>query len=147
MLAHGIIARGPIEALDQAKGRVVLLGKAFSFGGSVAQMKALGARLASGESILATVTGAPAQNGVIKATTLSLSNGTYVPGTTEVMIVGTVKTVEEGIGAISIDGLRIDYSAILASGGVQFVPGQLVAVLGVRSAPNMPLIASAIKAL
>jgi hypothetical protein len=147
MLARGVIAHGPIDSLDVAQGRVVLLGKVYRFGGSVAQMEALSSRLASGETVLATVTGAPDHTGAMKATALSLSNSQYVPGSTEIMLVGRVRTVEASVGTMSVGGLRVDYSAVLATADVQLAPGQVIAVIGVRSAPDLPLVASSVKVL
>ena len=147
MLSRGVIAHGPIDSLDAERGQVVLLGKAYQFGGSVEQMEALSSRLAGGENVLATVTGAPDHTGAMKATALSLSNSQYVPGSTEVMVVGKVKTVQASVATMIIGGLRIDYAAVLATANVQFAPGQVIAVIGVRSAPNMPLVASSVKVL
>ena len=147
MLARGVIAHGPIDSVDATKGRLVVLGKTLRFGGSVSQINALANRLATGEVILATVTGSRDKKGTLQSTSILLSDGPFVPGSTDVMIVGPIKAVESATGTIILNGLRIDYSALLSSGQMEFRPGQVVAAIGVRVAPNMPLIASTIKVL
>ena len=145
MLARGVIVHGPVDSLDQTHGRISVLGQSFKFGGTKAQMSSLANRIATGEVIVATVTGAPDQAGTPRAQTLSLSTGLYVPGSTPVMIVGKVRSVDTGVGAITVGRSRIDYSAVLTAGTANLSPGQIVAVIGVRSAPDLPLVAASLK--
>jgi hypothetical protein len=93
------------------------------------------------------VTGAFDSKGALKAKAMSLSGRQYVPGSTDVMVVGKVRTVDASLGIITIGSLAVDYSAALAAGAIQFAPGQIVAIFGVQSAPKAPLIASSIKTL
>ena len=147
MLARGIVGYGPIESLDPATGLVVVLGQTFRFGGTPDQMKLLRDRIAVGETIIAAVTGAVDSKGALRAQTMSLSDRQYVPGSTIVMVVGKVRAVDASLGTIAVGSLQVDYSAALAAGNVQFVQGQMVAIIGVQSAQGMPLTASSIKAL
>ena len=147
MLARGTVAHGPIESLDPAKGLIVVLGQTFRFGGTAAQMKLIGDRISTGETILVSVTGAVDSKGSLRVKGMSLSARQYVPGATDVMVVGKVRTVDASLGIMTVGSLRVDYAAALASGAMQFSPGQMVAIFGVQSAPRMPLIASSIKTL
>ena len=147
MLARGVVAYGPIESLDPAKGLVVVLGQTFRFGGTADQMTLLKDRIAIGETILATVSGTVDSRGALRVKAMSLSDRQYVPGSTSVMVVGKVRTVDASLGAIAIGSLQVDYSAALAAGNIQFVQGQMVAIIGVQTAQGMPLTASSIKAL
>jgi hypothetical protein len=110
-------------------------------------MKLLMDRIAIGESILATVTGAIDSKGSLRVKAMSLSGRQYVPGSTDVMLVGRVRTVNASLGTITVGSVQINYSAALAAGSLQFAPGQMVAIVGFQSAQGMPLIASSIKTL
>ena len=147
MLASGIVAQGPIESLDPTKSLVVVLGQTFRFGGTAEQMKLLRDRIAAGEAIIAAVNGAVDGTGAIRVKAMSLSGRQYVPGSTSVMIVGKVQSVDASRGSMTVGKLQVDYSAALAAGVIQLTPGQLVAIVGVQSASDMPLIVYSIKPL
>ena len=147
MLASGLVAQGPVESLDPTKSLVVVLGQTFRFGGTAEQMKLLRDRIAAGETILAAVNGAVDSTGAVRVKAMSLSSRQYVPGSTGVMIVGKVQSVDASRGSMTVGKLQVDYSAALAAGVIQLTPGQMVAMIGVQSASDMPLIVSSIKAL
>jgi hypothetical protein len=110
-------------------------------------MKVLRDRVAIGETILATVSGAVDSKGALRVNAMSLPDLQYVSGSTNVMVVGKVRAVDAGLGTIVIGSLQVDYSAALAAGNMQFALGQMVAIIGVQSAHGMRLTASSIKAL
>jgi len=78
---------------------------------------------------------------------MTLSTAQYVPGASKVLLVGTIAQVNSAVGTLALGGLSVDYSAALAAGSERIVAGQTIAVIGVQSAPNMPLVASAIQIL
>jgi hypothetical protein len=78
---------------------------------------------------------------------MSLRTDQYVPGSSSVFVVGKVSVLNSSVGSLNIGGLKVDYSALLSSGSMQIREGQIVAVMGVQSAPNMPIFASAIRKL
>jgi hypothetical protein len=78
---------------------------------------------------------------------MHLSSELYTRGTSTVALIGTVSRVDSAVGTITIGDLKVDYTALLASGQGQPAAGQTVAVIGVQSSPNAALVASSLKTL
>jgi hypothetical protein len=133
--------------VDVSSRVIRVLGQNFATGATPMQMAMLEQRIASGSTVPAVVNGKVDRTGVAKARTMSLYSAQYVPGSSSVFVIGKVTLERSSVGSLNIGGLKVDYSALLSSGSVQIREGQTVAVIGVQSAPNMPLVASALRQL
>jgi hypothetical protein len=64
------------------------------------------------------VDGSIVSPGWLYADTLSVSNGTYVPGAHEVFVMGTPSSFDSDLGQAKLGELTIDYNAALSGGSI-----------------------------
>jgi hypothetical protein len=144
-VAKGIVAYGPIESVDVAKGQIRVLGQTYGAGSNTASLAALADHIASGYTVVAKVVGKPNKQGTAKASNLLLTSDTYTPGATSVLVSGTISRVSAETAQFTVGKLVVDYSGLLADGLVEVVPGQSVGISGVQVASGSALQAHAIK--
>jgi hypothetical protein len=101
--------------------------------------------MAGGSVVLATITGKVSRKGGTPlAESMAFSDEIYVPGSTQVQVLGKVRQVSPELGTFKVGGLTVDYTALLAQGTIAVKQGQIVAISGLQSGKGLPLQAVAI---
>ena len=147
-LSAGVVTHGPIESIDLVKGQITVLGQTYQGQTGSPALDAIAGQLATGSTLLVTVTGhANRKGGSPRVTAMSFSQEQYVAGATVVQVVGKVGKVSPELGSLKIGNLSVDYSALLAKGELTIRQGQVIAVAGVQASKTQPLQALAVVAL
>ena len=142
-----VIARGPVDYVDTTTGRVQVMGQEVVTVGRVSLLQDLSVRIGAGEVVTATVYGSLRANGKPNPKSLRFSKEPQIPGVTTVTVLGLVQRVDRAHATLVVGGVTVDYTPLLASGPVDFSPGTVVEVSGVRFSANDPLLASSVLAL
>ena len=142
-VASGMIAKGPVEAVDAPSGYIQVLGQRYKAAANAAKIREVSAQVASGIVVTASVYGRHDRGGV-QANSIVFSMEEYVPGVTTVFVLGRVDHTDGSRAEIRIRGLAIDYSALLAAGDVTIGTGGMVAIAGSIASPNAALVPSSI---
>ena len=146
-VASGVLVSGPVEAVDIASGKIRVVGQLFSTPAGDRVLKELQDILASGTTVTATAYGTVSSSDKPRAKAMVFSVQQHVPGVTTVFVVGTVHNVDNLKARFAVGGLTVDFSAILAAGSMVLNERSIVAVAGVRSSPEAPLVATSLHTL
>ncbi len=105
--AGGIVLSGPVDSIDTVNGVFKSMG----------QVVMASHDMLSGMSVgdLVSVEGSVVAAGWLYADGVSVSQDLYVPGATEVLVMGILSSVDLATGTAQIGGLTIDYTASLGS--------------------------------
>jgi len=95
---------GPVEAYDAKHLTARILGQTVLFQHATA--------LAVGDS--ASVVGTINANGVIVATNVK-DEGLYIPGSSAIFLSGRVQKVNAAVGTVTVNGVTVDYTALMAN--------------------------------
>ena len=143
LIARGVIAKGPVEALDSRTGYLMVLGQAYRTEKNSAAVRELQALLQTGATVTAVVSGA-IRRGTPKATAISFVVEEYVPGVTPVFLIGKVDRLNLSTAEIGIRGLSIDRTSLLSAGQTSLAVGDIVLVTGSVPARGAALTATSI---
>jgi hypothetical protein len=131
---------GPIESVDQARGTITVLGRKFQLPSGNAGSQILSS-YASGTSLQIAVLGSLSTAGKMANLRVQMLAAPYVPGVSEVVLTGLVQAVDMSTGLAVINGISVDYNALLATRANAIRVGNLVTVRG-----TMPQAGQAINA-
>ena len=142
-VAKGAVLQGPIEKVDVESGRLTVLGKSFSAGPRGPALAQLADQIASGASVTGAILGSLDDRSRVRVNGLVVLPTQYVAGHSKVMVIGKVSELRNSIGLAVVDGIAVDYTALLSQAHIDLKPGDLVMALGVQAAAGAPLQAAA----
>jgi len=133
-----LVVVGPVEAYDAKHLTARILGQTVLF------QHATGLSVGDSASVIGTINA----NGVIVATSVK-NEGLYIPGSSAIFLSGRVQKVNASVGTVTVNGVTVDYTALLASnlvapsvgtelavGGTQPTIGGVVLAFGVNGGGN-----------
>ena len=119
-----LLLRGPIEAIDAATSRILVLGQWIPVSATQLSVSKVGQFVAVYGSLTSS------GNYAISAL-LHINSIRYVPGATSVYIKGLVSSADQSTGALRIGSLAVDYTAALSQrSGLVISKGETVALRG-----------------
>jgi len=137
---------GPVEAFDPKHHSARVLGQTV--------ILQHGVELGIGDVV--SVVGTSGADGVIAATTVK-DQGIYVPGSSTVFVSGQVQKVNKSVGTLTVNGITVDFTALMATdavtpavgskvqiGGTQPALGGIVLANGINGGGNNAVVASGI---
>src|SRR3569833_2819845 len=116
-----LVVTGPVEAYDATHLTARILKQTVSLPKAIT--------LIVGDS--ASVVGSIDANGVFVATTVS-DLGVYVPGSSAVFLSGQIQKVNTSVGTVTVNGVTVDYTALLANGPLELSVGSKFTVSGTQ---------------
>jgi hypothetical protein len=128
-----LVVVGPVEAYDAKHLTARILGQTVLFQHSI--------DLAVGDS--ASVVGVFNASGVIVATTIK-NEGLYVPGSSAIFLSGRVQKVNASVGNVTVNGVTVDYTALMANNQVAPSVGAQVTIGGTQPALGGIVLASGV---
>jgi hypothetical protein len=128
-----LVVVGPVEAYDAKHLTARILGQTVLFQHAV--------DLAVGDS--ASVVGAFNASGVIVATSIKIE-GLYVPGSSAVFLSGRVQKVNASVGNVTVNGVTVDYTALMANNQVAPSVGAQVTIGGTQPTLGGVVLASGV---
>ena len=142
-VAKGAVLQGPIEKVDVENGRLTVLGKSYNAGVRGPALAQLADQVASGASVTGAILGSFDDRSRVRVTGLVVLPAQYVAGQSKVMVMGRVSKVRNSIGLALVNGVAVDYTALLSQAHIDLKPGDLVMALGVQATAGAPLQATA----
>ena len=119
-----LLLRGPIQAIDAASSRILVLGQWIP--ASATQLAA-----SSVGQVVAVYGSLAASGNYVVSALLHINSIRYVPGATSVFIKGVISSVDPSTGTLRIGPLSVDYTAALSQGSNPLISkGEAVAFRG-----------------
>ena len=126
---------GPVESVSSTHTSAVVLGQKVLIGAFD--------QVAVGETVV--VYGEFLGDGSLSAAKV-VSEGAYVPGATSVYVEGTVQKVQPSVGRVTVSGLSVDLTSLMAHGDVSPVVGSKLQITGTQPVSNGLVVASGVSA-
>ncbi len=125
-------AVGPLELVDASAGTLTILGQTFFVGPRAAGKWAVRSSTAkrSGSVLYLAASGQQTARGTLDRVRVRVLGSSYVPGASEVAVLGVVREVDAAHGSIAIGDLIVETSSVLE----QISAGDTVEVAGVQPA-------------
>ena len=120
---------GPIESINQARGTITILGRTLQLPAGEAGSRILES-FASGASLQVAVLGSLSTAGRIADMRVQALPAPYVPGVSEIVLTGIVQAVDKSVGLAVINGVAVDYNALLQTRANALRVGDIVTVRG-----------------
>jgi hypothetical protein len=134
-----VVAIGPIEKVQGRAGSITVLGQTFAKLPAAAKNEKeiqVGRYVAVvGERV----------NGLLVAETMIFLDEPYVAGSSAVMIRGPVDRYIAETGVVQTGNLKILLSQGFSSGSLNYVPGDVIEIVGTQALPNSPVWATEIR--
>ena len=130
----GLVLSGPVDSVDLSNGVFTSLGQTVMASHDMLQSMSPGD--------LVSVTGSVAGPGWLYADAVEVADSGYVPGATEIFVVGIPSGVDRSLGQIQLGGLSIDYTPALSSGSIP--SGQMLGFRGIQPNSHGILISDAV---
>ena len=131
---------GPIEAIDQVRGTITVLGRKLQLPAGEASSQILNS-FAGGAAMHIAVLGSMSPEGKTANLRIQVLQAPYVPGVSEVVLTGMVQALDMSKGMAVINGVAVDYNALLGTRANSVRVGNVVTVRG-----TMPQVGQAISA-
>ncbi len=138
-LRHALTV-GAVESVDGSAKTFKVLGQSYKAVGSIDSIFAL----AESQQTIAVIGDAKSPGGLTPKSVLRL-HGTYIPGSTKVMLKGKVASVNTATGTLMIGRQLVDFTAALSGGSRVPAAGETVAVMGIQPAFGGVILASEIR--
>ncbi len=120
---------GPVESIDQARGTISMLGRTLQLPAGEASWRILNS-FASGTSLQIAVFGNLSTAGKISDLRIQMLPTQYVAGVSEVVLTGIVQAVDTSRALAVINGVAVDYNALLQTRASAVRVGSIVTVRG-----------------
>src|SRR5581483_1683344 len=128
-----LLAIGPVESINPKSGIAIILGQ------QVLLPSAL--NLNVGESVA--VFGKSLPDGRLQAS-LVRQEGNYVAGSTNILLTGTVQSMNAAVGHAVVSGVSVDLTPMMSAGAVSLAVGSEVRVLGTQPSSHGVIIVSGV---
>ena len=116
-----LVLIGPVNAVNPATGVAIVLGqKVFT---------SAAAELTVGDTVF--VIGDINSDGSISAKAIQ-DAGVYVPGSTQILLTGVVQKVDNSVGRVTVGGVSVDVTPLMATQSVSLTKGSTVQVAGTQ---------------
>jgi hypothetical protein len=149
--AESVSVLGPLEAVSLESKTIVVLGqsyridtKVFSSAFATGNSREQSARIPSIGTFVS-VQGDRNSNGVQTATAVRSFRSSYVPGATDVYILGVAATYDATIAVAEVGGVRVFTGDINGGPALTLSSGALLEIVGRQSHPGGPIWATAIR--
>ncbi len=127
-----VAAMGPIDSIDLRKGTVSVMGRTLSLGKGNASLLSFNEALSAGKTVQVRIVASIGKDGSLTQARLDKIPGEYVAGVSDVVVSGKVTKVSANVGKITVGGVSVDYTPLLAKQAVTVRVGDLVSVVGTR---------------
>ena len=120
------------------------MGKTLSLGKGSAALLSFNESLLAGKTVQVRIVAGFGKDGSLSQAKLTRVSGEYVAGVTDVIVSGKVTTVSASVGKVTVGGVKVDYTPLLAKQRVTLQVGDLISVVGTRPTASSEVVATGI---
>jgi hypothetical protein len=132
-----LVLAGPVDSIDPINGVFMAVGQ------TVMASQAMLSGMSVGDFV--TVDGSIVSSGWLYADSVSVANGMYVPGATEVYVTGIPSEINPVLGQAQLGELTIDYTAAMSGGAIP--SGLSLSFRGIQPVNRGLLVSDAVSAV
>jgi hypothetical protein len=132
---------GPIASFDSEARTITIHDRQLRISKDNATFELVAAGLAAGNPIQATVIAALGKRGELVNPSLVLEKEPYVAGQSDVVVSGSVTSIDSFNGRAKIGSIEFDYTSALSTQEVEIVVGSIVQVRGTQPQNGQPVLA------
>jgi hypothetical protein len=133
---------GPIVSFDSEARTITIHDRQLRISKDDATLELVAAGLASGNPIQATVVAALGKRGELMNPSLVVEKEPYVAGQSDVVVSGSVTSVDSFNGRAKIGSIEFDFTSALSTQEVEIVVGSIVQVMGTQPQYGQPVMAN-----
>jgi hypothetical protein len=137
---HGssaLVLAGPVDSIDPINGVFMAMGQ------TVMASQGMLSSMSVGDFV--SVNGSVVSSGWLYADAISVANGMYVPGATEVFVTGIPSGIDPVLGQAQLGELTIDYTAAMSGGAIP--AGLSLSFSGIRPVDRGMLVSDRVNAI
>ena len=139
-----LIASGPAEVLDAARGVIRVMGRTVSAPIDSNLFATVANAAGSGSAATVTIYGQVDSRGALSNAIAQPGSATYVPGASAIVVTDIVRSIDARTGTVLIGNLKVDYTAMLAVSAVPLKAGKVATVVGTQPQAGQAIIAQRI---
>ena len=139
-----LIASGPAEVLDAARGVIRVMGRTVSAPIDSNLFATVANAAGSGSVATVTIYGQVDSRGALSNAIAQPGSATYVPGASAIVVTDIVRSIDARTGTVLIGNLKVDYTAMLAVSAVPLKAGKVATIVGTQPQAGQAIIAQRI---
>ena len=139
-----LIASGPAEVLDAARGVIRVMGRTVSAPIDSNLFATVANAAGSGSAATVTIYGQVDSRGALSNAIAQPGSATYVPGASAIVVTDIVRSIDARTGTVLIGNLKVDYTAMLAVSAVPLKAGKVATIVGTQPQAGQAIIAQRI---
>jgi hypothetical protein len=132
-----LVLAGPVDSIDPINGVFMAMGQ------TVMASQGMLSSMSVGDFV--SVNGSVVSSGWLYADAISVANGMYVPGATEVFVTGIPSGIDPVLGQAQLGELTIDYTAAMSGGAIP--AGLSLSFSGIRPVDRGMLVSDRVNAI
>jgi hypothetical protein len=134
--------KGPVEKVDVAANTISVFGRQLAIPRSSGLIEKVASAMAAGSTVEVAVYSRLDASGKLSAAKASILEGQYVAGVTKVVVSGKISAVNAAVATAVVNGVVVDYSAVLALGIPGLSVGDVVTFTGTLPQAGQQMLAS-----
>ncbi len=134
--------KGPVEKVDLAASTISVFGRQLAIPRSSGLIEKVASAMAAGSTVEVAVYSRLDASGKLSSAKASILEGQYVAGVTKVVVSGKISAVNAAVATAVVNGVVVDYSAVLASRIPSLSVGDVVTFSGTLPQAGQQMLAS-----